>query len=306
MGVAWKLGAYEIGVLFSTTLFGFVSSQAFRYTQEKYGDPIWLKILVLVACILDTTHTVAMWSLLYFWSVNNFGNPDGLIRIHWMFVLNFAVTPFMAAVVQSFYAYRMFLLLKRPYLPLLVWFGAATRVGFGIYRIIPFSQSKTIPQLVRHHGWLLETALAINVGLDILNTVGLLFCLLKNRPTLVRSRKMVDTLSRYTIEIGLSTSLYAIVTLVVVHYRAHQNFIFLGLLALYPKLYTNSLLASLNSRVRLRQISSSTTDINIEVPHHRNRSNLFDVAKIVRRPKKASTASSGYSHEPPLSESRIT
>lgn len=257
---------------------------------------MWLKILVLTACILDLTHTVSVWSLLYFWSVNNFSYPDGLLRINWMFVLQLATSPFMGAVVQSFYAYRMFLLLSKPYLSIIVWLGAATRVGFGIYRIVPFSQSKTIPILVAHHGWLLEAALSINVGLDIINTFGLLYSLLRHRPALERSRKVVDMLSRYTIEIGLSTTLLAIVILVVVHYKAHENFIFLGLLAFYPKLYINSLFASLNSRARLRQISSNTTNINIV--DNENRSNIFNIIK--RRPKKTSTvSSSGHPPEPP-------
>lgn len=80
----------------------------------------------------------------------------------------------------------MFLLLSRPILPIVIWFGAATRIGFAAFRIVAFRRSKTIPQVVRRYGWVLTTTLAINVALDILNTGGLLYCLLRNRPVLLR------------------------------------------------------------------------------------------------------------------------
>lgn len=127
---------------------------------------------------------------------------------------------------QSFFAYRMYLLLSWPVVPVIIWSGAVVRIGFAIFRIVGFVRSKTIPEVVRRYNWVLTTTLSINVVLDVLNTVGLLFCLLKNRPVLMRygsggttyciwfhltccslprSRKMVDKLLRYTVGKFMST-----------------------------------------------------------------------------------------------------
>lgn len=46
MNIPWTLGAFELGVLFATVLYGIVIAQAFTYTQGKFMDPIWLKTLV--------------------------------------------------------------------------------------------------------------------------------------------------------------------------------------------------------------------------------------------------------------------
>lgn len=80
----------------------------------------------------------------------------------------------------------MYLLLSWPVVPVIIWSGAVVRIGFAIFRIVGFVRSKTIPEVVRRYNWVLTTTLSINVVLDVLNTVGLLFCLLKNRPVLMR------------------------------------------------------------------------------------------------------------------------
>lgn len=49
MNIPWTLGAYELGVLFATVLYGIVIAQTFTYTQEKFKDPIWLKALVCLS-----------------------------------------------------------------------------------------------------------------------------------------------------------------------------------------------------------------------------------------------------------------
>lgn len=46
MNIPWTLGAYEIGLVFATVLYGIVVAQTFTYTQEKFMDPIWLRALV--------------------------------------------------------------------------------------------------------------------------------------------------------------------------------------------------------------------------------------------------------------------
>lgn len=293
MNIEWTLGAYEIGLVFATVLYGIVVAQTFTYTQEKFMDPILLKILVGTVCLFDTIHTFAIWALLYYWSVNNFGSETGLLKIHWMFILAFAFSPTIGAIVQSFFAYRMFLLLTRPYLPIIIWMGALTRIGFAVVRVVALARSGTIPQAVLRFGWILTTSLSINVVLDTLNTSGLLYCLLKNRNNLIRSRKTVDKLLRYTVEIGLTTTICAIITLGLVQYRAHQNFIFIAFFVIYPKLFANSFLASLNARAQFRRESTTVmSDICVVQDSHPEEHLLETV-----RGKGTSTASSS-THPP--------
>jgi uncharacterized protein (DUF983 family) len=41
-----SIGAVEIGVLFSTLLYGIVTVQVYLYTEGNFKDPLWLRIMV--------------------------------------------------------------------------------------------------------------------------------------------------------------------------------------------------------------------------------------------------------------------
>jgi hypothetical protein len=82
---------------------------------------------------------------------------------------------------QCFYAYRIRILSNRLVLPIIGWCGAVIRIALCVTLGISFSQSQTIPDFLAQRLWLVETPLAVNVTLDVMNTASLCYYLRQRR-----------------------------------------------------------------------------------------------------------------------------
>ncbi|KDQ23495.1 hypothetical protein PLEOSDRAFT_1109137 [Pleurotus ostreatus PC15] len=102
--------------------------------------------------------------------------------------------------------------------------------------------------------------LATSLLCDILNTGSLVYFLRQGRSSSFRStRNVIDTLVLYSINIGLVTSILAIITLFI-WFTMPQNFIFSTFHIIISKFYINSLLVSLNARRSMRQSTEVDTE----------------------------------------------
>jgi hypothetical protein len=125
-----------VGVLCSSVLYGVATTQAFLYSQARFKDPIWLRIFVSTAnshpnylsifldlrldssgwsgCfnvfsrltlvshrILETAHTVFIWSFIYSLTVVNFGNTETINEASWSLFAAILFTTLLGTVVQA-------------------------------------------------------------------------------------------------------------------------------------------------------------------------------------------------------------
>ncbi|KAL7284870.1 hypothetical protein ACG7TL_002183 [Trametes sanguinea] len=94
-----------IGFTFATTLYGISLMQGYMYYRKYERDSRRLKTLVAVMLILDTLTSVTMAHAWYTYVVLDFGKPTGLLHIVWSYALENALSVVTSFIVQCFYAH---------------------------------------------------------------------------------------------------------------------------------------------------------------------------------------------------------
>ncbi|KAF7298601.1 hypothetical protein MIND_00807100 [Mycena indigotica] len=279
------LGAFEIGVMVSIFLFGTVMFQAYIYWGGAKDDRLWLRILVVMVIFLELAHTISSCYALYIFTVQSAGLPE-LLKPGNTYPL--ALTPvfelLITALVQGFFTYRIHLLSGRRLVPGICAVLAVVRLGGGcVTAAESFVDVPRQPDGARYQfefGWLITAAINVGVVLDVLITVALCYYIrrLYGAYSLPGGRRIIDKLVVWTIETGLITSLTSVAVGISVGLSLparspniatgiqfatmKENFVWLALYTFLAKMYSNSLLASLNSRSISRKI------VRVPLPIH--------------------------------------
>ncbi|EIW62566.1 uncharacterized protein TRAVEDRAFT_33992 [Trametes versicolor FP-101664 SS1] len=220
-----SLGALIIGGMVCTGLSGVVAMQTVLYfrlfTRDKFSTKFQVHFL----------HSVMIAAANYMYFVDNFGNTEITDRVFWFFAL------------------RLFKLSKGNYwvtVPIVIL--AVARVG-----AIHLGSFHEFGERFR---WVFTLGLVLSSVVDFLITGGLCYYLRRNRTGTGRFDHVLDSVTLYTVENGLLTSVTTLVSLIFWLVRPHV-LIYLGLHFAISKLYANSFLASMNARKILRAQSES-------------------------------------------------
>ncbi|PPR00856.1 hypothetical protein CVT26_012491 [Gymnopilus dilepis] len=301
-------GALLIGGLFASLLSGFVMAQTYMYYKTYPLDMKYLKALVLVICILDTCHTAFIWTALWSYLIDNYGEPGAIDIIHWcvclpMFIsrltghisrniaLTIVVTAIVTFLVQLFFSYRIFMLSKKNY------FIAAPIVIMALLRLVSacvstaemyvFVQLQTAQRLreinARFHlgtftqfralvQWVFTSGLSLSTAADFLIT-GSLFILLHNSRTGAPNvNALIDGLIMYAFETGLLTSAGTVVSMIC-WLAMPRNIVFLGLHFVIGKSYAISLLVTSVFQIKRQcQLMEETFRLNMRENFRRGHS----------------------------------
>lgn len=255
------LGVMEIGVFVSLVLFGVVALQGYVYYRHNCtGDRVWLKVFVGILLALELAHTLAACHVIYYFTVVQAGIPELTKKPN---SYSLAMTPVfetvITAMVQGFFAYRIRLLSGRLIIPAICSVLLVARLAGGLAMAIEsFRDIPLEPDYFHYqdtYGAVITSALNIGVVLDVLITLSLCFYFrqMYTPYNLPRSEELIARLIAWTIQTGLITSLTSIAVVITFQTMKH-NFIWLALYTLLAKLYSNSLIVSLNSRPINRQI----------------------------------------------------
>ncbi|KAF8507923.1 hypothetical protein JB92DRAFT_2815042 [Gautieria morchelliformis] len=258
------LGALEIPILISSVLYGVTCLQAFLYTvtERSFGDPRWVQVMVGLVWLLETGHTVFTWILLYSYTVTNFGDPSVVFSTPWSLGYSYVFTAALGSIVQTFFAYRIYILTGRRIIPIISWCAAASRLATGTALAILTTSSHGILDFTARFSWLETAHLTVDVATDALITTSLCYHLLRHTAVSKPTRRVVHRLVLYTVETGLATSTCAVATIICSRVQA-SNLVGLGFVMIYPRLFANSLLAALNSRQGLRRMASADNSWSI-------------------------------------------
>ncbi|PBK77539.1 hypothetical protein ARMSODRAFT_1012693 [Armillaria solidipes] len=236
-------GPMLIGHMINVLLLGVVIAQTYIYmiTYQK-RDKAWLKALVFFLLVLNVANT--QFTYMYTALITHFEDPAYLVKVTIVFATTAALTGVISCSVQMFFAWRVKILTSNLWL---VGVVVATAMAGAIGAIASSVESVSIASFLRFQEikawvilWLVGACAA-----DILITAILVWHLVRtirlqlgSKPPMSSSTGLFDT--------GLLTSICAIVDLIV--YLVDPTG--LHLLFNFPlsKLYTNTLLSSLNSR----------------------------------------------------------
>ncbi|KAJ6485528.1 hypothetical protein C8R45DRAFT_996912 [Mycena sanguinolenta] len=249
-------GALLVGVLLSYVLFGVTTTQVYMYSGRFPNDSGKMKALVACVWLCELAHVVCIGHTIYVLLVSDLLHPERLSDVPKTLDISTLFNALVAMCAQGFFSFRIYRLSKRLFIPFLTWtlsflFLVGTVVVFSMgLRSIPFVKFED--QL----GWLMNTIWSIAAANDLIIALTLVFLLAKSRDESDRMTPVVDKLIAWTIETGAVTCAAAILNLTC-FVTMKGNFIWIAWYIVTARLYSNSLLASLNSRATLRTMNET-------------------------------------------------
>jgi len=234
-----------IGFVFNVLLYGIMIAQIYLYYVTYKKDKTWMKAYVAVLFLADSLNTVFDFVYMYRSLIVHFGDVAFLGNADWVFATDPALTGIIAAMVQVFFAWRVKVLTNNHWFVSIIILaslaggsgGIATAVEVGIQpQFTLFRNFKSVVIL-----WLASECFA-----DIFITVIMVWHLRKHKTGFQASDELVDRVIRLTMQTGLITSVCA--TLDLIFYLVDPTGTHLIFNFPLCKLYTNSMMSSLNSR----------------------------------------------------------
>lgn len=254
------LGAILVGSGVASTLTGVVGTQTVYFFQNYPKEKPLMKLMVAVVWLLDLLHTIMIFTSDWSWLIEHFGDPGVANRIPWSLGITIVLTALVTVITHCFFAYRIHCLSKGNWFvvgPILVL--ALARLGFASTTCSKMLIYKRIDIFVDRAAWVFTMGLVASSILDIVVTASLVWYLDHARTGFEGMDQIVNTLCRYTVENGLLTSVGIVISLGF-WLGMRSNLVFMAIHFVLAKLYANSLLATLNSRRRVRERCGTSAD----------------------------------------------
>jgi len=209
---------------------------------------------VCLVWALDTLHLILVVYTVWYYLVANYFNPAALVHVVWAFAIQIIVSSFLAIVVQYVYAFRLYRITKRPLVTLTIVVSAIIYFAFDLYFVVKVLEIGDLDGIIGL-AWSTTVALAFSVFADLLICFDLCHYLSKSRTGFSHTDTMINKLMLYAVNTGLLTSIFTLLSSVL--FATSFTFVAAAVYFVLSKLYTNSLLAMLNSRKRIRVIGNS-------------------------------------------------
>jgi hypothetical protein len=256
MDLSLILGPIVLAVVFNGAIYGTCVIQWYNYYTSGYKDPWYTRLLVLWVMFLDTFHTAAATYMLWEFVVPNFGKPEIFVRLPWPFPTTPIFICLASVPVQIFLAYRIkglshswVLFIGLASLSLAQ--GACGIAGGALATINPDPAHFTA-LLPLANSWI-----SIAVFVDVSITLSLFYYLRRSKTGFKRTDNIIERLIRTAIETSSVGAIFCIIDVIVFTTRIDTNLHFFFALP-QGRIYTNTLMMTLNSRATLREEMNST------------------------------------------------
>ncbi|KAH9933207.1 uncharacterized protein BXZ73DRAFT_101169 [Epithele typhae] len=238
-------GPIFVGVVFNILLYGIMITQTYLYFNTYKKDRIWMKAFVGLLFLCDTLNCAFDISFLYIPLVNNFGDPNALATASWVFATDPVMTAIIGSLVQLFFAWRVKVLTHSTLAVVVIAACAVCQFLGGLGTSIAVGM---IPEFVQFQKFevIVIIWLAFSAVADCLITVALVWHLRSHKTGFATTDDLVNRIIRLTVQTGLITALCALIDLIL--FLASPTGLHLTFNLPLSKLYTNSLMSSLNSR----------------------------------------------------------
>uniref|UniRef100_A0A0W0FW42 DUF6534 domain-containing protein n=1 Tax=Moniliophthora roreri TaxID=221103 RepID=A0A0W0FW42_MONRR len=239
-------GALLLGSLIASALSGAVVIHTILYFRVYPSDPPRFKALVILIwfsyflyswvltnlyCrVLDTCHTSFIWSALWAFFVNFYGQIDKIDYVPQTLALSILATATLTFCVHCFFALRLFRLSGGNWMltaPVVIL--ALLRLGTAAASTAELLILHSLSEFVDRDGWIFTLGLSSSSAVDVIITASLVFYLRKSgRGSLGRTSVVIDTLIKYTFETASLTSASTIICMIC-WVTMPSNLIFMGL-----------------------------------------------------------------------------
>ncbi|KXN88824.1 hypothetical protein AN958_06693, partial [Leucoagaricus sp. SymC.cos] len=251
-------GTMLLGLFFNTYLYGLVTYQFLVYKNTKFNDALWIKSVVALLFATDTIHSAvaiyAGWEM----CVTNYNNPESLFFVGWTIPFTACATAVAALLTQFFLGHRVLLLTKSKIITGVIGLLSALGFVFGIYAGVR-SGIINDARLFKPLEPFVICWLGFQTSADLLITFVLTFVLSRSRTGFRKTDTIINRLIRGAIQTGLFASIFALADLF--SFVLHRDTNLYAMFA-YPigRIYTNTLLDTLNARKELKSNAAGTMD----------------------------------------------
>ncbi|KAE9397289.1 hypothetical protein BT96DRAFT_1020885 [Gymnopus androsaceus JB14] len=250
-----SVGAVVVSNNLSYLAMGIVLCAAWTYFSKFPTDRWWFKALVILCvsmCICDTIAT-GIWT--YDWAVANYANPASLAFIHWAIPVDGFLMAMCSLTVQLFYAWRLWIMSMRKnwILPVVVGCLSILSWCIGCWTLYILATHKLISDLA-----LLPPVVYIwlggSVGADILITSSMIYYLdlrFRVKPHKTQQDHRLPGRFRKLIVLTMECNILSLLVQSIgvgLFNRSSVGLYFVSMDMTLAKVYTFSLLVSLNSR----------------------------------------------------------
>lgn len=180
------------------------------------------------------------------------------------------------ALVQLFYVMRVWLLCKNKILTGFILLLTLASTGMGLSWVVIAMQQETYDDLLSV-SWLTITVDSLSAVTDIVIASALVFLLHQARTGFKKSDTMINKLILFVVNTGVLTSCCALASLLVLA-ASPLTLIYAPLYFCLGRLYTNSLLATLNARDSIKKQSEDNSHMLVSIPQ-----TLFNTHHSVER-----------------------
>ncbi|KAJ7210920.1 hypothetical protein GGX14DRAFT_697468 [Mycena pura] len=256
MSLDGTLGTIVIGAAVGTVLFGIMTMQTFNYYDRYSKDPARLKVLVAAVWFLELGHTITLWHALYRITVTFYGQIAHILDPPPSLALTVLFSTLIYATVQTFFALRIWTLSGSYYITIVCSILTTARFAFSLTILSLFLGSNGFEIFTNKIHWSMIAVSSLGPAVDLLIAGSLCFFLWRRRSEshFNATRKLLDTLILWSIETTAITCAVGVMQLI--FFLAKSDLAWLTFNLIQPKLFSNSLLAHLNSRERIRNQSS--------------------------------------------------
>ncbi|KZV79603.1 hypothetical protein EXIGLDRAFT_782101 [Exidia glandulosa HHB12029] len=277
-GYVFALFAGILPKLFSVSL---LTSLNERQNNQRQLDPtsvsgplsVTIEMVVLIQ-IIDLLHSMVLIHMVYTYTILYFGQVESAGRVVWSFKATAMILGLNIGVVHMFFVMRVYTLTKSTVLFVGTAVLATGRLAIHFRQMVTVFSGMTFDFLrTATFRWEVTSLLAVGAAADVLIAASICRALLRMRSGLSSSNKLVDKLVAFTIGgksasvlglrslegigSGLMTSVIAVLELIL--YLAVPGFAFLLFFVILGKLFSVSLLTSLNERKNNRRTLDPNT-----------------------------------------------
>ncbi|GBE84590.1 hypothetical protein SCP_0605690 [Sparassis crispa] len=239
-----------VEVFVAIFLYGIATAQVYFYWMNFANDSVWIRSTVLLVWVLETVHTCMCVKMITQYTIVDFGDVPAVAHIIWSAGVTVMLAVLIAAMVQTFFIHRIWILSRRSKLitaiPAVLLF---VRVAFGLATASLLYRLPTWSEFRSNVGPLFTLTCGISLAafVDLIIAVGSIYYLWHSRTGFERTDHIIRSLITYLVSTGALTVAVSF-SIVLTFVFLKNSLLFAGLVEVQSKLYANSFMATLNAR----------------------------------------------------------
>ncbi|KLO15927.1 hypothetical protein SCHPADRAFT_242920 [Schizopora paradoxa] len=252
------MGVLYLSAVLSMALWGAAGVQMYYYFNTYPKDHWWMKTLVSLVYASDTVSQALMIQVAYVYLITNYANPLFLAKLVSTLLPIMLMTAVLSLGVQSFFIMRIWRLSKKN-----IWvtgFVLACTLAQFFSNVVFYGVAHgytEFAQLVPKTNFM-HVINSLMAASDAIIAIVLSFYLHTSRSGFKRTDTIINRLIMFTVNTGVLTGICAVLTLIT-NIAFPNTFIYMIFYIIVARVYTNSLLATLNSRDSVRRGMPDTT-----------------------------------------------